>query len=150
MRMTLQEYAAAHPSQEPPQEQQAIAAAARSHEDRQQAQEEVKQIKDTITYQLEQGIAPQFVLYGALKAIGILTLDEEWAEAGKRQLDAIYKDLAQESLVIDNAAIAAQRLETMKTDYNEKLKRQLQRNLSGYRKVSAALEEALKAINEID
>ena len=100
--------------------------------------------------QLEQGNEPQFILYTALKAIGLLTHDEQWAEAGQKTLDNVYADLAQQSFLTDNAAIAAARLDTMQTAYNEKLRRQLKSQLNGYRRIEKALQEALQAVNALE
>ena len=100
--------------------------------------------------QLEQGNAPETILYTALRAIGLLTHDAEWTEAGKQTLDRVYADLAQQSFLTDNAAIAAHRLEQMQNDYNDKLRRQLTRNLNGYRRIEKALQEALQAVNALE
>jgi len=149
MAKTLEEYAAQHPQQEPERERQAIAETAQTYRERQQEREQAEQLKASILQQLEQGNAPQYILYTAIKAIGILTHDAEWAEAGRQTLDTVYADLAQQSLLTDNAAIAAQRLDTMQAEYNDKLRRQLQRNLNGYRRIEKALTEALQAVNAL-
>lgn len=150
MKMSLEEYAERNPAQEPERERQAIEETARSYEDRQQERAEVDRLKGSITNQLEQGNAPQYILYTAIQAIGILTHDEQWAEAGKQSLDNVYADLAQESFLVDNVAVAAHRLEEMKTAYNEKLRRQLTRDINGYRRIEKALQEALQAVNDLD
>ena len=148
-KMSLEEYARLHPDQEG-QPDQSIKETARSYEEWQRDQETVARIKEGITHQLEQGNAPQYILYGAIQAIGILTRDKEWAEAGQQALNAVYEDLAQESLLVNNAAVAAHRLEEMKTAYNEKLRRQLERNIKGYGKIEKALNEALRAVEALD
>ena len=51
---------------------------------------------------------------------------------------------------MNNAAVAAHRLEEMKTAYNEKLRRQLERNIKGYGKIEKALNEALRAVEALD
>ena len=150
MAKTLEEYAAQHPQQEPEQERQAIEDTARSYREQMQERETVEGLKASILQQLEQGNAPQYILYTAIKAIGILTHDAEWAEAGRQTLDTVYADLAQQSLLTDNAAIAAQRLDTMQAEYNDKLRRQLTRNLNGYRRIEKALQEALQAVNALE
>lgn len=150
MGKSLEEYAAQHPQQEPERERQAIAETARSYQDRQQERETVEQLKTSIAQQLQEGNAPETILYTALRAIGILTHDEAWTEAQQQALDSIYADLAQQSLLTDNAAIAAARLEAMQTQYNEKLRRQLTTQLTGYRRIERALREALQAVNAID
>lgn len=150
MGKSLAEYAAQHPQQEPERERQAIAETARSYQDRQQEREQVEQLKASIAQQIQEGNAPQYILYTALQAIGILTHDEEWAQAGKQTLDSVYADLAQQSLLTDNAAIAAQRLDAMRAAYNEKLRRQLKTQLNGYRRIEKALQEALQAVNALE
>lgn len=150
MAKTLEEYAAQHPQQEPERERQAIAETAQTYRERQQEREQAEQLKASILQQLEQGNAPQYILYTAIKKIEILTHDAEWAEAGRQTLDTVYADLAQQSLLTDNAAIAAQRLDTMQAEYNVKLRRQLQRNLNGYRRIEKALTEALQAVIALD
>ncbi len=150
MGKSLAEYAAQHPRQEPEQERQAIAETARSCQDRQQERETVEQLKASIAQQLQEGNAPQYILYAALRAIGILTHDTEWAENQKQILNNIYADLAQQSLLTDDAAIAAARLDAMQTQYNDKLRRQLTTQLNGYRRIEKALQEALQAVNALE
>ena len=148
--MSLDEYAVQNPMQEPQQEAQSIQDTAQIYRDRQERQQDISRLKDSITNQLEQGNAPQYILYTAIQAIGILTQDEQWAEAGKQFLDNVYADLAQGSFLVDNAAVAAYRLEDMKAAYNEKLRRQLTRDLNSYRRIEKALQEALQAVNDIE
>lgn len=150
MGKSLEEYAAQNPAQEPEKERQAITRTARSYEDRQQEAAEAQRLKESITNQLEQGNAPEYILYTAIKAIGLLTHDEEWAQAGERCLDSVYEDLAQQSFIVDNAAVAAQRLDSMQAAYNDKLRRQLTRSISGYRRIEKALQEALQAVNDLE
>ena len=150
MGKSLEEYAAQHPQLEPERERETVAAAARSFRDQKEERELIAQLKASITQQLQAGSAPELILYTALRAIGILSHDEEWAEAGRQQLDSIYSDLAQESLLTDNAAVAAQRLEDLRGKYNDRLRRQLTSQLNGYRKVEKALLDALSAVNQTE
>lgn len=147
MGKTLAEYAAQHQQQEPERERQAIAETARICREQAQELEDVETLKASILRQLQQGNAPELILYTALQAIGILTHDPEWAEAGKTCLDSVYEDLAQQSLFADNTAIAAQRLDMMRERYNDKLRRQLLQSLNGYRRIEKALTEALNALD---
>ena len=141
--MNLAEYAAKHPQDEPQQE------TARSYHDRQQERERVEQIKESIAHQLKAGNAPQYILYPALEAIGILTHDPEWTQAGQKALDTVYDDLAQQSMLTDTAAVAARRLDTMQQQYNDRLRRQLRSQLNGYRRIEKALQDALQAADEL-
>lgn len=148
MATSLEEYARQHPQQAP--EEQPAAETMGSYLQEIKDKEAVEQLKAGMLQQLENGNEPQFVLYTAIKAIGILTHDKEFAEAGKRALDAVYGDLAQQSLLTDNAAIAMQRLEERRAEYNEKMRRELNRNLAGYRRLEQALKDALKTIDILD
>ena len=150
MGKSLAEYAAQNPMQEPERERQAIEETARSYREQMQERETVEGLKASILQQLEQGNAPETILYTALEAIGTATHDEEFIKTGKQCLDKVYADLAQQSFLTDNAAIAAQRLDTMQAEYNDKLRRQLQRNLNGYRRIEKALQEALQAVNALE
>lgn len=150
MGASLAEYAAQHPQTQPAQERAAMAATADTIKERQQEQERAEQLKASVLAQLEQGNAPHSILYTAITAIGLLTHDEEWAAAAQSTLDNVYSDLAQQSLLTDNATIAAQRLEAMRADYNAKLRRQIKRQLAGYQRLAKGLNEALNALNELD
>jgi len=150
MGKSLAEYAAQNPQPEPPQERQAVAHAARSYNDQIAERDQAERLKTSIAQQLQEGEAPQYILYSALRAIGLLTHDEAWAEAQQKTMDGVYSDLAQQSLLTDNAAIAAARLDTMQTEYKEKLRRQLQRQIGGYKRIARALNEALDAVNALD
>ena len=150
MALSLEEYARLHPQEQPQREREAMAAQAETLHDRQQRREDADRLKEVILQQLEKGQDPQTVLYTALQCIGLLSNDTEWAEAGQKCLDKVFSDLAQQSLLIDNEAVAAQRLDTMQSQYNDKLRRQLNRQLAGYRRIETALREALAAVNDLD
>lgn len=139
--MKLEEYAAQHPQVDPIQEQ-----TTRSYHEWMQDHEEAQKLKQSITRQLEQGNEPQLILYTALKVIGILTNDPEWTEAGHQILDSVYDDLKQQSLIVDNAAIEAERLEKIQADYTTKLRRQLIRQLSSCKQIESALKETLQTL----
>lgn len=139
MGLSLAEYAAQHPQHEP----EATPEPARSYREQMQEREKVDGLKESILQQLEQGNAPETILYAAIRAIGILTNDTEWTEAGRAALNSVYA--GQESLLADNSA--AHRREQMQADYNSKLRRQLTRQLNGYRRIESALQDALRAVN---
>lgn len=143
---TLEEYAAQHSLPEP------TAAPAdttgrvyRDQQDRQQA----RQLMDSIQAQLQEGTGPQYILYTAIKAIGLLSHDAAWEDAARASLDFVYGDLMQKSMLIDQEAIAAQRLAEMQTNYNEKTKKQLQGRLADYDRLAKKMREALQVLEEI-
>lgn len=144
MGKSLAEYAAQNPMPEP---QRMEAAPAQTYHDRQQQAAKIAQYKELILKQLTSGKEPEITLYTALTAIGLLTDDAEWTEAAQGALNSVYADLAQQSLLADNAAEAAHRLEQMQADYNDKLRRQLTRQLNGYKRIERALQEALQAVD---
>ena len=87
MGKSLEEYARLHPQPEP--DQRAMEETARTYNDRQQERETVEQLKASILRQLEQGNEPQIILYTALKAIGILTQDAQWAADGQESVTTV-------------------------------------------------------------
>lgn len=126
MSLGLFDYAQQNPDiQEPKQEAQAIRDTAQTYRDRQEQQQEVNRLKESILQQLKEGNAPQLILYTALKAIGTATADKAWTETTTGYLDAVYSDLMQESFVTDNAAIAEKRLTEKRAEYVDKARRKL-------------------------
>lgn len=146
MGISLAEYAAQHPQEEPAQQ----AAPIRTYREAAQDRETVEQIKAGISQQLAQGNAPQYILYSALRAIGILTQDQAWAEAGIAALDSVYADLAQQSMLAEESSAAADRLAQMQADYCQKTRRQIRQSLTKLEKLQRALTEAERAINALD
>lgn len=119
-------------------------------QDREEQEEQIRRRKDGIRHQIEQGNAPESILYSALKVIADLTDDPKFFDVCTAPLDAVYSDLAQQSLLNDNAAIAAARLERMQKEYRAKLARQLKRNKKAYKEISTALERALQAVENLE
>ena len=117
---------------------------------RRAALDQSKQLLESIESQLAQGTPPQYVLYTALRLIGLLTGASEWEARQRAALDHVYEDLAQESLFADNAAIAAQRLDDQRRDYVNKTRKQLMRSLRAMGKLETALKTALDAVGELD
>lgn len=146
MGISLAEYAAQHPQEEPAQQ----AAPIRTYREAAQDRETVEQIKAGISQQLAQGNAPQYILYSALRAIGILTQDQAWAEAGIAALDSVYADLAQQSLLSEESSIAADRLAQMQAEYCAKMRRQLRRDINTANNILEGLQKAKDAIDALD
>ncbi len=149
MGISLSEYAAQHPQQEPEPEFTQIGAVG-AFKERQQERDQAEQLKESILHQLQQGNTPETILYTAIRAIGLLSQDREFAETGQRYLDSLYADLEQQSLLTDNAAVAARRLEQKQRDYNKRLRNSLNRHLKGYQRIAEALEQALEAVDNLD
>lgn len=89
--------------------------------------EHAKELMQSIDAQLQQGTPPQYVLYTALRVIGLLSGNTAWEDQQRAHLDTIYKDLAQESLFADNAATAEARLDDQRAQYIDKTRRKLKR-----------------------
>lgn len=149
MGKSLADYAAANPMPEPP-ERESMAAAARTMQERQQDRETAEQLKQSIVKQLKQGNDPEIILYSALKCIGLLTNDPEYIASAQSMLDNVYADLAQQSFIQDNAAIAAARLEAQQAEYNRHLRNSINRQLAGYKRIERALNDTLAALNGIE
>ena len=151
MGKTLAEYAAANPMPgQPTGEREAMAAAAKTMQERAEERETAEQLKSGIMRQLEQGNAPHIILYTALKCIGLYSNDPEYTKAATGLLDAVYADLAQQSFIQDNAAIAAERLERQQAEFNKQLSSSLKRQLAKYRRIEKALTDALNEVSGIE
>jgi hypothetical protein len=150
MAKSLQEYAKENPVNKPEQEERSIRESAQSYRERQETIELVIEGKASILKQLEQGNSPQAVLIKAIEIIALLTNDEEWEDATMSLLESVYADLTQQSFLTDNAATAEQRLEDRASEYRQKLKKQLRRNITGNDRIGRLLEEALKAVCELE
>lgn len=146
----LFEYAAQNPAQAAPQVQKDIESTADYYRQQQEQHERAEQLKEIIAQQIQQGNDPQYILYAAIEAIALLTHDAEWQQEQHERLNSIYADLAQQSFIADNEAIAARRREQTQQEYNSKLRGQLCKQLRGYRKIAAGLEDALKALDELN
>lgn len=123
--------------------------AANTQDERERAidRQEADRLKESITRQLESGTEPQIILLTAVKAIGLYAGDLAFTAAAEEKIDAIYSDLAQQSFIQDNAEIARQRLETQQTEYREKARKGIQRQLTATRRIEHALLDALQAVN---
>jgi len=151
MGISLAEYAAQHPQpEEPAQERQQMQTIAATIKDRAQELEQAAQLKESILHQLEKGNAPELILYQAIEAIGLLTNDPDFVAAGHGRLDAVYADLAQQSLITDNEAIAAHRLEQMQGEYIRKARASLTRQQSSCKRIADAIDKALQAVTELE
>ena len=112
--------------------------------------EQAEMMKRAIHTQLEEGNSPESILCTALRTIGLLTNDEQWADRCMGILDEVYSDLAQQSFIADNQAIARQRLEDMGAKYREKVRKAVNAQMSGYGKIEKALRDVLVAVSEMD
>lgn len=149
MAKSLAEYAAQNPQEMPPQEA-AARQEAKTIAERREELAEAERLKDSILRQIDSGTAPQTILYTALSCIGLLTADKEWQETAQNSLDTVYADLAQLSLLDDNAALERERLQRMQTEYNTKLRAAIRHKIRGLDKVNRALYAVLDAVEEID
>lgn len=147
---SLAEYAAEHPFTGTPAGQNSITETARSYAERMDELQTIDVLMQTITKQLKQGTPPQYILYSAVDAIGILTHNEEWHNEANKILCETYSDLAQQSLLREEEATAAERLEALQTAYNNRLRKNITQRLKGYQQIEKALTEALAALNAID
>lgn len=115
-----------------------------------QEREQALGLMESVTEQLDKGNAPQLILYTAIKAIGLLANAPEWMEAAHGALDAVYADLEQDSFITDNAAVAAHRLEEKQHQYNEKLRRQLERDIRNYDRLVNSMRDTLVTLSSVD
>lgn len=145
---SIAEYAKSHPMPE------ALAdpkpAEGKSYSDRQEERQQAIDLKESITRQIQEGRNPENILYTAIRAIGLLTNDNEWTEQNTAALDKVYEDLGQQSFIVDNAEIAARRLDKMQKDYQTKLRRQVMTQLNGYKRIQSGLSDIVRALDSIE
>lgn len=137
-------------SEEPPQVTEDRQRAERAREQARKDRESVDRAKEAIVAGLSQGTAPQYLLYRAIDAISLLDRDPDWGEPLKKKLDEVFADLAQESFLVDNAAIAAERLDKLQKEHNEKLRKNLKTRIRAQERMEAELREALKILDELE
>lgn len=151
MGMSLQEYAKKYGVIElPPEEQRAAEEAQSAYLAEKERVEAGEALKESIVRQIADGSAPEQILYTALKAIGVWAKDPAWAADRQQELDAIYSDLQQQSFITDNAAIAAERLEEKRKDYNGKLRKKLEKAIGEQRSVLRGLNGVLMDLNKAE
>ena len=146
MGKSLFEYAAANPATDPGGLEGEAAATVEAITSEVMRQEQAEELKTSISRQIRQGAAPQYTLYTAVRAIGILTQDSSWTEEQTAKLDEIYNDLRQQSFVVDNEAAAAERREKMQADYLRRVRKRLTSELNGCKRIEKALSAALQAV----
>lgn len=112
--------------------------------------EHAKELMQSIEAQLQQGRPPQYVLYTALRVIGLLSGNTAWEARQRAQLDTIYKDLDQESLFADNAAKAEARLDEQRAQYIDKTRRKLKRIESETGTIYGLVQAVLDHLDALD
>lgn len=119
---------------------QAMQDAQATQERRERQAQTTAQLKASILRQLEQGNAPELILYTALQAIGESTGDAEWTEAATGYLDTVYKDLMQQSLFVDGVTAATERLQEKRRAFAEK-------QLTGIKRALQSMETITTGLN---
>lgn len=127
MGLSLEEYAKQNPPTE--NEQREFKEAAKPLQEELARTRAVEDLKAGILSQIWQGDEPQYILYAALEAIGILTNDADWAALGQAELDKIYGDLRQRALFRDDLALEHERLEGKQADFLDKLQKRTARDM---------------------
>lgn len=111
--------------------------------------DKARELMQSIDAQLQQGSPPQYVLYTALRCIGLLTGAKAWEDTQRERLDTIYADLAQASLFTDNEALALQRLEDQKQAFTLKTIRKLKRTLHECETMSNFLRDTIAGCERV-
>lgn len=109
----------------------------------------VDDLKLAIKQQIETGAPPQYILYAALEAIGSLTDGRAWSDALKAQLDYVYKDLAQESMIVNNAAVSVARLEEMRATYCTNAIKRLKTNFNKLTDLRAETDNLIVQLQDL-
>jgi len=144
---SLEEYAAQHPAAETEEERAEREERAQAYTDQQAARQRFLELKESIMQQLQQGAAPEIILYHAIEAIGTVSKDPEYTRAGQDILSRCYDEARQQSLLIDTKEIAARKLEAMREKYNADMIKTIRGKLKKHRQIERGLLDALQALN---
>lgn len=144
---SLEEYAAQHPAIETEQERAEREESAREYADGQAARRRVFELKESVMQQLQQGTAPEIILYNVIDAIGVICNDKEYTRAGQEILSRCYEGARQQSLLMDTKAEAARKLEEMRDKYNADMIKTIRGKLKKHRQIERGLLDALQALN---
>lgn len=129
--------------QEPERERQAAAQAAETREDLKQRYEAIAEKKESILLQMEQGNAPQSILFSAVDLIGLCVSDPEWTDKAKEYLDKAYimDELDERQAGIEATTNEARRLADQHREYMRKLKKQTTNNLKNLIRLESRLRD---------
>lgn len=136
--------------QQPATEREAMATLAAEEEDRAADMKQAREDVERITQQIIEGDAPEIILYRAIRCIGCLIHDTDWAETCQGMLDQIYDDLMQQNLEADAAAEGRARLEARAKEASEKTRKQLERRIRDHTRLVEDLTKALSTLNGIE
>lgn len=114
---------------------------------RQKAEAEAEDLKRDIEDQLKQGIGAEFILYLAVKCIGILSDDRDFSDRIRDQLNEIYGDLTQENFLINRADIEDQRLTEQHEAYKAKLLKSIDTKAKDLIRIQKALNDLRKIVD---
>ena len=131
-------------------EQISAAVDRRTYQEAREDQERAARLKDGIAEQIERGTPPEIVLYSAFELIGLYSGDPEWTKEQRAKLEAVYKDLEQQSLITDNAAIANARLKAAADDFAAKTRATIRTKINGCERLEKALRAALLELDALD
>lgn len=118
--------------------------------DQQQRMELAARKMQTISGQIERGTPPQYILFEAIAAIGLLTNDTDWATENADRLSAIYSDLAQQTLLEDTTATAQQRLRECQEAAAKKTLAEIARQKKRFQGIIAELNTLEKQVTSAE
>lgn len=148
--MTLEEYAARHTAQKVPQGLQNAPDIADAISTRREKEMRFKELQTVILTALERGDQEASVIWQLLQMAFLFTGESEWKEAAQAAFEKRYPAAQLEATAESSSILEAQRIRDQRRAYNEKTKKQLRNQLKAYKKIETGLEDALKALNEID
>lgn len=145
MGMSLAEYADKHQQAEQPKQETAWIQT-KTPAERREELDEAAQIKSRISREIWSGTPPHLLLYQAINCIGLLTSDEEWADNMRQNLDDIYADISQQSMLIDSTTRELEQLQRMYEDYRRRLSKILKGKLSQLDEIRKAMADVVDKI----
>lgn len=107
----------------------------------------VEELKQIIAKRIRQGDYAHFILYTAIKCIGLSTHDPEWTAEQTAALDSLYGDLTQESLFVDGIYKAEERARHQQEDYISRLKTRTENEVKHLNSMIASLNNVVLKSN---
>lgn len=150
MALSLEEYAALHPDQEAPAEEQQAQEEAKSYLERQEELRHAAMLKGLISAQITAGKDPLHILYTAISCIGLYAADPEWERETAAALESRGAAFAQQSLLDDVAEQERQALAKQQAEYRQKLRTAVLRQIRAGDKVQRQLHAVLDTLNETE
>lgn len=150
MGMTLEEYAAKNGQGNlPDPDREELSATVSAIESERQRAEDAARLKRSILDQLQGGSEVQYILYTALRCIGVLTQDPSFIDQTAAVLSKTYKGIAQRSASLDSVTVKSADLAKKQEDYLDKLRKNTMRKKAELMRLESDVNAVLRELDDL-